>query len=139
MTPAMHVETPPHIQSVLNRLHELGDELARDAAALITAFVSQAQPTHIAVCLTNNTVQRGGVTLSLSPNQAVALHMLSEHYPSVVTIGRLHIALWGSNSDRSTNTLRVMMTELRKKLVPLKVLIQNQHGFGYRLELQPIT
>lgn len=139
MSPAMQTEVPPRIQNVLTRLKCLDDDVGRDAAAIISAFVAQVAPDHLTVCLSTNTARRAGVTVNLSPSQAVLLHELSNSFPSVVSVPRLGKAMWGAHAERSINTVRVMLTDLRKRLTPVKVLIQNQNGFGYRLELQPIT
>lgn len=139
MSPALETQVPAHIQNVLDRLECIDDDIGRDAAAIISAFVAQAAPHHLTVCLSTNTATRGGVTVGLSPSQAVLLHELSNSFPSVVSVPRLGRAMWGAHAERSINTVRVMLTDLRKRLAPVRVLIQNQNGVGYRLELQPIT
>lgn len=138
MTPTMETVVPPHIERVLSGLHKLDDPVAKDAAAIISAFVAAAAPDHVTVCLSTNTALRGGVTVQLSPNQAVVMSLLAKNYPSVAGVHDMNLALWGPRSGHSINTVRVMMTDLRKRLAPLKVAIQNQNGRGYRLELQPI-
>ena len=140
LTPTMEAATSPHVQNILDRLNadELDDHIGSDAAALIASLAAQVAPEYLTVCLNTNTARRGGVSVVLPPNHAVALHALANGYPANVRLNDLHRALWGSRNDRSINTVRVMMTELRKKIAPLKVDILNTHGVGYRLGLNPI-
>jgi DNA-binding response OmpR family regulator len=139
MTPEMLTVIPPKIKMVLDKLQALNTELGSDAAAIISAFLAQSTPDDLTVCLSTNTVKRGGVTLALSPNQTVVFNELHKKYPSIVSVRELHRALWGMTADRSVNTVRVMMTDMRKRLHSIHVGIANHNGQGYRLDPQPIT
>ena len=133
-------DMPPYVCSIVDGLLALSPDkdTCQRAAALIMKMSSALDPDFLTVCLSKNTATRGGVVLGLTPNQAVLVHQMVNSYPEYASAQNMARALWGAK-EHSINTTRVMMTDLRKRLAPLKVKIQNQSGVGYRLDLQPIT
>lgn len=132
---------PPSIQRVIDDLHRhLGACSATVAAEkLIRSLHEQLYPQPLIVDINHNTMTRAGVVVVLSPNQAVLMKVLSDHFPLVAPLHELGLGLWGRNVDnRNINTIRVMMSDLRRVSTSVKAKIQNENKVGYRLELLPI-
>jgi DNA-binding response OmpR family regulator len=90
----------------------------------------------VLVNLDRNTAMRGDVTVELSPSQTVIMHKLCAAYPFVVSVGEIASALWGPQSlHKDLNTVRVMITAMRRRIAPLQASIENKFSKGYRLEL----
>lgn len=140
------IEFPPNVKSVLTRLHavEFDDStdavraLAGEAATLIENMAKKLNLGVISVDLTTNVASRQGVSVTLTPNQASLVYVLAKQFPELVPVVDLAKAVWGARLPRSINTVRVMITDLRLRLIPLSANVQNQNGRGYRLELEPM-
>lgn len=93
----------------------------------------------LSVNLETNTARRGGLTIKLTPGQAVILHTLAERFPKIATQATLYRALYGSSQKSDIKTIRVAMTQLRKFLPVLKIEVHTIHNVGYMLALEPVT
>ena len=74
----------------------------------------------------------------LTPTEYALLQVLVQHADKVLTHRMLLRALWGSNSEQDTPTLRVFITQLRRKIEPdpaHPMIIITEPGVGYRLRL----
>jgi DNA-binding response OmpR family regulator len=77
-------------------------------------------------------VERDGVEIRLSPKEFALLHELLRANGAVVSSEHLLEKVWDENVDPFTNTLRVTMLNLRRKL-GLPPIIQTVPGVGYQL------
>jgi DNA-binding response OmpR family regulator len=128
---------PANIQAVVFRLVQAGDT---EAATLIRDLAMKLAPSTLAVNLNTNMLVYGGTHVKLSPNQAVVMSELVRAYPRVVSVPHIFRSVWGAAcAERNINTVRVMMTDLRKALGSLNLQIRNQHGSGYYVELPQVT
>jgi DNA-binding response OmpR family regulator len=75
---------------------------------------------------------RGGRDLGLSPKQFAVLRLLLAAGGAVVGADTLLERVWGDNIDPGTNTIRVTIATLRRKLGE-PPLIETVNGVGYRL------
>jgi len=139
-TPQREQVAPARIATVVEQLLARDDQVARDAAAIITSLIA-ASPVVVGdmtVCIDTNTAQRGDVSVKLPPNHAVLAKRLAERFPANVAVAEMCRDLWGEGgaTDARVNTLRVQLSHLRARLRPLKILIQAQPGPAYRLVQQ---
>ena len=81
------------------------------------------------------TVQRDGRLLNLSPKEYQVLHVLMRARGGVVSAEDLLEQAWDENADPFTNTVRVTVMTLRRKLGDPPVIQTVVRG-GYRLELE---
>lgn len=73
----------------------------------------------------------------LTPTEYELLRVLSAHAGKVLTHGTILRAVWGPNADQDVPTLRVFITQLRKKIEPDPAqprYIRNEPGIGYRFQ-----
>jgi len=141
MYPTMQFsEMPVNVQTVLDRLDkgELNQETAGSAATLIRALSTRLSSERLTVDINTNILMRGGVTIRVTPSEAVLVHAMLEAGKEPVSVEALNHALHGNVPCR-TNTTRVIISALRKKLVPLRANVSAYHRKGYTIELQPIT
>jgi DNA-binding response OmpR family regulator len=75
---------------------------------------------------------RGGRDLGLSPKQFAVLRLLLAAGGAVVGADTLLERVWGDGIDPGTNTIRVTIATLRRKLGE-PPLIETVNGVGYRL------
>jgi DNA-binding response OmpR family regulator len=133
---------PDDVEFVISQLNtaHLDRALAGVAAKMIADLASRlpCKERVITVDLGKNLAVREGVIVLLSPNQASVLYTLTEVYPRIVSVAELCKAVYGARPPRSPNTMRVMMTDLRARIAPLRAGIGNLHGRGYRLDLEPV-
>ena len=124
------------IRAVIDRLLQQPrprPSAGEEAAAVIVALTSDAELDPIIVNLDSNTATRRGVCRQLTPNEAVLLYALIEAWPGCASLIDMARALWGANRF-DLNTVRVMISGMRRKLAILDITIRNVHGVGYRLE-----
>jgi DNA-binding response OmpR family regulator len=120
-------------------IHLMKHLTAQAKADFIEALTNQVQPRDLTVSLNNNTCVRHGVVVQLSPNQASLLFTLNNKYPLAASAHDLAVAVWGAkHCAMDLNTIRVMLTNMRRKLEVVRVGIVNDWGRGYRLALAPM-
>ncbi len=79
------------------------------------------------------TATRRGTPLDLSAKEFALLEALLTASPGALSAERLLEQVWDENADPFTNTVRVTIARLRRKLGEPKI-IQNTPGIGYRIE-----
>jgi DNA-binding response OmpR family regulator len=79
------------------------------------------------------TATRDGRPLDLSAKEYAVLEALLKASPGALTAERLLEQAWDENADPFTNTVRVTLGRLRRKLGEPDV-IQNTPGLGYRID-----
>lgn len=95
--------------------------------------------TDIVVSLDFNHVTRGGKSVPLSPTQAEILEVMRHRYPGPVTVDYLLDTIYGRHGFaaeklvNANNTMKVQMSNLRKKIAPLGLKIASVYGVGWRL------
>ncbi|MEV6848240.1 response regulator transcription factor [Actinoplanes sp. NPDC051411] len=82
--------------------------------------------------ITRHTAARDGLMLSLSPKEFAVLHVLLRAGGRVVSAEELLEQAWDENADPFTNTVRVTIMTLRRKLGD-PPLIHTVPRVGYRL------
>ncbi|HEX3801775.1 MAG TPA: response regulator transcription factor [Solirubrobacteraceae bacterium] len=78
------------------------------------------------------TVTRDGRTIDLTPKERAVLEALLEASPGALTAERLLERVWDENADPFTNTVKVTMVRLRRKLGEPDI-IHTTPGVGYRI------
>ena len=86
----------------------------------------------IALDTTTHTVTRDGLVLSLSPKEFAVLHVLMRSGSRVVSAEDLLEQAWDEHADPFTNSVRMTIMTLRRKLGEPAVL-QTVPRVGYRL------
>jgi two-component system KDP operon response regulator KdpE len=92
----------------------------------------------VEIDLTRRVVRRGGSEVHLTPTEYGLLRFLAQHAERVVTHGQLLRSVLGPGYEDAIGSLRVYVTNLRKKLEadPSEPrLIVTEPGVGYRLKL----
>ena len=130
------------IEKTINGLLEFDHPTTRRAAELIRALATRPetpQNSDLVVDLLKNTVTRSGHVVRLTPHEAVILFRLQQALPDAATPEQLQQALYGRMGAARGNlgTLRVHLTDLRRRLAPIRVWIQNRKGKGYQLTFAP--
>lgn len=77
----------------------------------------------------------GGQEVRLTPTEYNLLVLLSGHAGKVLTHRMILRTIWGPSSEHDINTLRVFITQLRRKIEPdpaHPTLIVTEPGIGYR-------
>jgi DNA-binding response OmpR family regulator len=82
------------------------------------------------------TVRRDGRTIELSKKERAVLEALLEASPGALSAERLLEQAWDENVDPFTNTVKVTVARLRRKLGQPDV-IQTTPGVGYRIAEAP--
>jgi two-component system, OmpR family, KDP operon response regulator KdpE len=93
----------------------------------------------VEIDLTRRIVRRGGREVHLTPTEYGLLRFLAQHAERVVTHGQLLRAVLGEGYEEAIGSLRVFITNLRKKLEAdpsAPRLIVTEPGVGYRLKLE---
>jgi DNA-binding response OmpR family regulator len=78
------------------------------------------------------TVTRDGRSIDLTPKERAVLEALLKASPAALTAERLLEQAWDENVDPFTNTVKVTMTRLRRKLGQPDI-IHTIPGVGYRI------
>ncbi len=78
------------------------------------------------------TASRNGQQLDLSAKEFAVLEALMKASPGALSTERLLEQAWDENTDPFTNTVRVTIARLRRKLGEPQI-IQNTAGIGYRI------
>jgi DNA-binding response OmpR family regulator len=78
------------------------------------------------------TVTRDGRSIDLTPKERAVLEALLKASPAALTAERLLAQAWDENVDPFTNTVKVTMTRLRRKLGQPDI-IHTIPGVGYRI------
>jgi two-component system, OmpR family, KDP operon response regulator KdpE len=89
----------------------------------------------VEIDLTRRVVRRGGSEVHLTPTEYGLLRFLAQHAERVVTHGHLLRSVLGPGYEDAVGSLRVFITNLRKKLEqdPSEPrLIVTEPGVGYR-------
>jgi len=92
----------------------------------------------VEIDLTRRVVRRGGNEVHLTPTEYGLLRFMAQHAERVVTHGQLLRSVLGEGYEDAIGSLRVYITNLRKKLEvdPSEPrLIVTEPGVGYRLKL----
>jgi DNA-binding response OmpR family regulator len=134
--------TADDIEFVVNQLRSSPlSQTVAELAALTIERLAKRPPLRvgipIVVDLNHNIATRGADNVHLTPICASMLYQLAHDYPKVVSVPDLLRAAYGKRPPNSPNTVRVMISDLRKVIAPLKANIHNRHGWGYRLDLEP--
>jgi two-component system OmpR family response regulator/two-component system response regulator QseB len=115
------------------------DELKARIRALLRRSQGRAQPVleHAGVCLDPLTQQVTwlGNEVVMTPMEYQLLHQLMARPGKVVTRERLSGALYGWQERVESNTLEVLIHNLRKKLA--SELIRTVRGVGYVMAVKP--
>lgn len=123
-----YLTKPFHIQELLLRCRAL---LRRGAVA--NSNILQVGD----LCLepTKFKVSRGGQEISLTAKEFALLEHLMRHPNQVFSSESLLESVWGSDSQASSDTVRVIMQRLRSKIdgTTGESLISNVRGVGYKL------
>jgi DNA-binding response OmpR family regulator len=82
--------------------------------------------------VTRHTAARDGLVLSLSPKEFAVLHVLMRAGGRIVSAEELLEQAWDEHTDPFTNTVRVTIMTLRRKLGE-PPLIHTVPRVGYRL------
>lgn len=85
---------------------------------------------------TGYNVQKGGVSVQLTPREFQLLDLLAHNKSQVLTREVILDRIWGYDADVSAKIVDATVKLLRKKLEPLgaEELIQSIRGVGYKLE-----
>ena len=78
------------------------------------------------------------VAVKLTPTEYSLLRLFVQHAGRILTHGQILKEVWGPNADPDTNSLRVYITGLRKKIEAnpqMPELIVTEPGVGYRLRI----
>lgn len=105
-----------------------GARLQNDGGAVVAFGNLQIDRAH-------RLVTNGGQELRLTPTEYNLLVLLSGHAGKVLTHRMILRAIWGPNSEHDLNTLRVFVTQLRRKIEvdsASPTLILTEPGVGYR-------
>jgi two-component system, OmpR family, KDP operon response regulator KdpE len=92
----------------------------------------------VEIDLTRRVVRRGGREVHLTPTEYGLLRYMAQNAERVVTHGQLLRAVLGAGYEDALGSLRVFITNLRKKLEvepSAPRLIVTEPGVGYRLKL----
>jgi DNA-binding response OmpR family regulator len=81
-------------------------------------------------------VTRGGRTIELSNKERAVLEALLKASPGALSAERLLEQAWDENVDPFTNTVRVTIARLRRRLGQPEI-IHNTPGVGYRITESP--
>jgi DNA-binding response OmpR family regulator len=84
----------------------------------------------------NGTVTRDGRTITLSAKERAVLEALLKASPGALSAEQLLAQAWDENVDPFTNTVRVTIARLRRKLGQPDI-IHNTPGLGYRVTESP--
>jgi two-component system KDP operon response regulator KdpE len=124
----------------------LGELLARVRATLRRAQ-ADAEPAparlqigDLVIDLGTRSVTRGDAVVHLTPTEFDLLAYLVQHEGKVLTHRLLLTSVWGPEYVDQTPSLRVMITQLRKKIEPdpsRPQIIITEPGVGYRVRSQP--
>jgi two-component system, OmpR family, KDP operon response regulator KdpE len=85
-------------------------------------------------------VTLGGQEVKLTPTEYQLLTLLAGSAGKVLTHQHLLTTVWGPGAAQDVPTLRVFITQLRKKLEPdpsRPTYIRNEPGIGYRFRGPP--
>ena len=82
------------------------------------------------------TVSRDGRTIRLSTKERAVLEALLNASPAALSAEQLLEQAWDENVDPFTNTVRVTIVRLRRKLGPPDIIHTTQ-GLGYRITETP--
>ena len=98
-----------------------------------------AQFGDVAIDASSREVERGGERLRLTMREFDLLVVLARQPGRVCTHGALLEQVWGSGADGSTTSLRVHVTQLRKKLGegPDRPRLLTEPGVGHRMVAGP--
>lgn len=115
------------------------DELKARVRALLRRSQGRAQPVlehgRISLDPATQQVSFNGVEIAMTPMEYQLLHQLMVRPGKVVTRERLSSTLYGWQDTVGSNTLEVLIHNLRKKLCA--ELIRTVRGVGYRIEALP--
>lgn len=131
---------PHDVQALVDRLHTsaMEHELRLATIQMLANMAECMDPERLEVSVTDCTASRGDVVVKFSSKAISALHVLVEN-GGIVPVKAIKSAVYGVLAEkRSTNVIRVLVNEMRLKLLALNADIINHHGRGYRLELKPV-
>jgi two-component system KDP operon response regulator KdpE len=125
-----YVTKPYSMPELLARLrvaHRHAQLMGDDSRAFTLGALTIDAATHVA--------QLGGNELRLARREFALLHLLVRNAGRVVTHGAILDEIWNTNDLRRTDTLRVHITQLRRKLGALDGAPQiiAEPGVGYRI------
>lgn len=82
-------------------------------------------------------IKQEAFEVKLTPHEADFLVILARANGRVVSVGTIIDALWPRSKqtfEQQRNHIQVLLTSLRRKLVPTGLSIKTVHGLGFRLE-----
>ncbi|MBY0359054.1 MAG: response regulator transcription factor [Candidatus Obscuribacterales bacterium] len=126
-----YLTKPFHIQELLMRCRAL----------LRRGTVSSSDELSVAdlsLDLNKFKVTRGGKEITLTAKEFALLEHLMRHPNQIFSSESLLESVWGSQSEASTDTVRVIIQRLRSKIDGIhdKPLIANVRGIGYKLSTE---
>jgi len=129
-----YVTKPFSVPELLARMRVALRHSAANAEAGSGVVVSG----NVEIDLTRRIVRRGGAEVHLTPTEYGLLRFLAQHAERVVTHGQLLRSVLGPGYEDAVGSLRVFITNLRKKLEtdPSEPrLIVTEPGVGYRFKV----
>jgi two-component system, OmpR family, KDP operon response regulator KdpE len=104
-------------------------------AAAVPAPADGVEAGDLLIDVAGHHAEVGGEPLRLTRKEFALLALLARSRGRVMTHGALLAAVWGAGDLARTDTLRVHVTQLRRKLGagPRRPRLVSEHGVGYRL------
>jgi DNA-binding response OmpR family regulator len=124
-----YLPKPFHFPELVLRIRALARRKPAAHAATLQAGGVELDPR-------SGTVSRDGRTIELSKKERAVLEVLLKASPDAVTAERLLAQAWDENADPFTNSAKVTISRLRRKLGPPEV-IHTTPGAGYRITEAP--
>ena len=135
----------PGLLSLISQLRDVALPCCVEAAEILEGLIKAPAliPDELSVDLNRGIAQRGGVTVAVTPNQAVLLHTLNLAAGAVVQLEDMHKAIYGGTmmrvAPRTNNNIRTQVNALRNRVaMPLCLTVRTYFGEGYSLELLPM-
>jgi DNA-binding response OmpR family regulator len=122
-----YLPKPFHFPELVLRIHSLARRKPTAQPRALTASGIHLDPV-------GRTATRDGRELHLSAKEFAVLETLLRASPGALSAEELLMQAWDENADPFTQTVRVTIARLRRKLGEPPV-IQNTPGIGYRIRL----
>lgn len=120
-----YLPKPFDFDELVARIHALGRRTAPAREPCLQTATVRLDPV-------NHTVTRFGLTVRLTPKEFEVLHALMRADGAIVSAEELLDQAWDIHADSFTQSMRVIIARLRKKLGEPEV-IETVARFGYRV------
>ncbi len=124
-----YLPKPFHFPELVLRIHALARRKPSVRSRVLRVAGVELNPT-------NGTVTRDGSTIKLSTKERAVLEALLKASPDALSAERLLEQAWDENVDPFSNTVKVTIARLRRKLGQPE-LIHTTPGAGYRITAAP--